>query len=267
MQGRVLGGLVGLVLAVSGCKHSAAQEPFTASASSSVDPPAPLVEGPEEVERALVLVGEGRELAASGLHAAALARFEEARQLAPSLGVAHLEAAMSAQRVGASPQEIEQRLDAAVAQMPTNPRAQYQRAALSEVRGDVDAAIRGYRLALTLRDDTTEVWLALARTLLQTGAVAEAREAYGRAVNLEPRNTAAHLGLAESAERLGDVVAAERALRTVQSMLPGSVALQRQLVAFFERTGQRQKAQAERTAMERAVPKDKRRLRPLKPSR
>lgn len=267
MKQRAFGWLMGVMLTTSGCQHDPTPRARVPSTPPTQIPSAAAAEAPEAVDRALALVGEGRELATQGLHAAALLRFEEARKIAPSLGIAHLEAALSAQHVGASSVEVAQRLDEAIALMPSNPRAQYQRAALSEASGDDVAAIAGYRLALSLRDDTTEVWMALARSLLRNGDVAEARDAYGRAVALEPRNTGAQLGLAESAERTGDIALAERALLAAQRMLPGSSALQRQLVAFFERTGQPQKAKAARASLERTKPRDKRRLRPLKPSR
>lgn len=267
MKHRAVGWLIGLMSTTSACQHSSIQHAYVASTSSAEVTSAAPAEGPEAVDRALFLVREGRALAGQGLHGEALSRFEEARKIAPSLGIAHLEAALSAQYMGASSVEVAQRLDEAVARMPSNPRAQYQRAALAEAGGDDETAIAGYRLALSLREDTMEVWMALARSLLRKGAVAEAREAYARAVSIEPDNTGAQLGLAESAERTGDLALAERALLAARRMLPESVTLQRQLIAFFERTGQLHKAQAARAAMERTKPRDQRRLRPLKPSR
>lgn len=224
-------------------------------------------EAPPDRDAAVRLVDEGRTLVEQGEHGAAFAAFEKARTADPSYGLAHLEGAIRAQYIGVDDEGVRKRFDRAAVLLADNPRVHFERAAFEESHGNADAAVEGYRRALDLRPSLTDARLALARALLTTGDQVSARETFRQVLEVEPENLAALLGRAESSERLGDVVAAEDALRAVVDLFPDVAPHRQRLISFYERTGQVKKAEKETRRLEKMEPRERRRLRSLKPSR
>lgn len=224
-------------------------------------------EPPPNRDEATRLVEEGRALAAQGDYGAAFEAFERARAEDPTYGIAHLEGAISAQYVGLEDELVRQRFERAAQLLQNNPRVHYERGAFEESHGNPTAAVALYRRALDLRPGLMNARLALARALLTTGDVPGARETFRQVLEVEPRNLAALLGKADSSERLGDVEGAEAALRAVIEAHPDVTPHRQRLIAFYERTGQAKKAALETKKLEQVAPKERRKLRQLRPSR
>jgi tetratricopeptide (TPR) repeat protein len=222
---------------------------------------------PPDRRRADTLVEKGRDLRESGDHAGAAERFAAARTEDETHGIAHLEWAISAQYVGAAPDEVRRAFTRATALLEENPRAYYERAAFEESAGELSAALELYRRALALRPDHAKARQAYARALATSGDHSGAVAQYRRLARNEPRNLAAQLGLATAAEKTGDLATAEKALRHVVKLHPKVGAHRRRLIAFYERTDQPKKAHKEERRLDRVDPDKKRRMRALKPSR
>lgn len=241
--------------------------PADASSSTREDLRLADDEPPPDRDEAARLVDQGRALVAQGDYGAAFAAFEDARAKDPSYGLAHLEGAIAAQYVGVEDALVRQRFERAAALLQQNPRVHYERGAFEESHGNASEAVALYRRALDLRPGLTDARLALARALLTTGDLPAARETYRQVLEVEPRNLAALLGKADASEKLGDLAAAEEALRAVVDALPDVASHRQRLIAFYERTGQTKKANLETKKLEKVDPKERRKLRQLKPSR
>ncbi len=95
--------------------------------------------------------------------------------------------------------------------------------------GDVEAARRAYREAVTLAPDFAQAWNNLGLSYLQTGALADAEDALHRAVDAMPGLAAAWVNLASVQEARGDAHAAEKSLVAALSADPDSMAARNNL--------------------------------------
>jgi tetratricopeptide (TPR) repeat protein len=267
----LLAASIALVSSCAGGPGSNGRGPASPSSSAIQKGSQPRVEArrltPEARALAAKLFEEGRAHKAAGDYASAYERFAKAREADPAYGLAHLEEAICGQYVGVDEQTLRARFAVALQELQDNPRALYERAAFEESHGNLPAALEGYSRALDLRPALTEARLARARAQLKSGLADEALETFRQVLEAHKDHIAALLGAAEASERTGDHAGAERALRRVVERFPDVPSHRQRLIAFYERTGQGAKAAREAQRLDSIDPREKKKMRALKPSR
>jgi len=92
-----------------------------------------------------------------------------------------------------------------LAVIPTNPKIRFNLANEYRSRGDMDAAIRNYRIALETDTESVSTRINLGNALRSKGDLDAAIEAYQSALDREPRNANAHNSLGTVLRAKGDV--------------------------------------------------------------
>ncbi|MBW2493529.1 MAG: tetratricopeptide repeat protein, partial [Deltaproteobacteria bacterium] len=92
-----------------------------------------------------------------------------------------------------------------LAVVPKNPKIRYNLGNEYRSRGDMDAAIRNYRIALETQPDSAATHVNLGNALRSRGDLDAAIDAYRAALDLEPRNANAHNSLGTVLRAKGDV--------------------------------------------------------------
>lgn len=182
-------------------------------------------------------------------------------------GRAWLLSAQATEGAGAPAEDVAARWARALALLPDDAEAWRLGALFAEGRGDLATARQRYEKAIALRPDDAVALVRLAALELSAGDAAGAVRRYEAVLNLDPTSVQATLGLAEAAEKAGDPKTAEAALLDLVKRWPDVALYRSRLVAFYERTGRPEDAARAQAALEKRDPKDKRKLRELKPSR
>jgi tetratricopeptide (TPR) repeat protein len=89
--------------------------------------------------------------------------------------------------------------------IPKNPKIRFNLANEYRSRGDMDAAIRNYRIALETDSDSVGTFINLGNALRTKGDLDAAIDAYQSALEREPRNANAHNSLGATLRAKGDV--------------------------------------------------------------
>ncbi len=92
-----------------------------------------------------------------------------------------------------------------LAVIPKNPKIRYNLANEYRARGDMDAAIRNYRIALETDFESVKTRINLGNALRSKGELDAAIDVYQSALDREPRNANAHNGLGTVLRAKGDV--------------------------------------------------------------
>lgn len=148
---------------------------------------------------------------------------------------------------------------------PENPRAHRLDGALAELEGHDAVAAEAYGRSLALRDDP-DVRLRQGLAWARAGKRAQAIAALEQVRAVRPRDSQARANLADLYEAAGETRKAETELLFLAEAGPGKAPLVR-LARFYARTGQREKARAAEERARDADTAEKRKLRPLRPSR
>jgi tetratricopeptide (TPR) repeat protein len=92
-----------------------------------------------------------------------------------------------------------------LAVIPKNPKIRFNLANEYRSRGDMDAAISNYRIALETDSDSVRTRITLGDALQLKGDLDAAIDAYQSALDLEPQNASAHRSLGTALRAKGDV--------------------------------------------------------------
>lgn len=125
-------------------------------------------------------------------------------------------------------QKADQLLRDTLARHPPAPvvaKVHFTRAFLDGEKGNLPAAIEGYRRAVAVQPDYGEARFNLAVSLLVARRHAEAAEAFTEAVRLQPSNVRAHLALAKAWMGAGQWAKARAALEHGLQRLPGDLSI------------------------------------------
>jgi len=104
--------------------------------------------------------------------------------------------------------------------VPKNPKIRYNLANEYRARGELDTAIRHYRIALETDPDSVSTRINLANALRSKGDLSAAIDEYRSALDRDPRSKNAHNGLGAVLRATGDVDAAIRQFRDAVELDP-----------------------------------------------
>ena len=175
------------------------------------------------LEDALALEQSGRDADALGALDALAAR-------SPGWELPRIESARLRIKLGRELDRAAADLELARSLAPNNPRAHYLFGVLSEDRGDVEAAVRGYGAALVLRPSYREARFRLAGIHFARGEWALAEQHYREIPQ-------ARLQWIATLEKQGRDDVAEAELVRMREAQPQSLLIARRLSALYERTG------------------------------
>ncbi len=138
----------------------------------------------------------------------------------------------------------------------------------AEASGNVELAIVHYRCALQRRSTLDEARYRLAATLYDAGLYAEAREHLRTVLHRDPRHLQARVLLAQVLTAESEDVEAGRMLESAARLTDDNPVLLRRAARAYERGGDEAAAlRLQREADRGDPPRDRRDLRPLRPSR
>lgn len=158
-------------------------------------------------ERAAAAVDKASDLRQEGVDAAALAEFERAIELNPTLTVAYLGAG-DIYRERGDYGLAEQRYGAAATLEPRNFDAQYNHGLVLQLLNRVAESVRAYLRALAIREDDFNANLNLATAYLQLGEPNQARPFAERAVRADAGSGPARVNLGAVYAAMGQHTAA-----------------------------------------------------------
>jgi tetratricopeptide (TPR) repeat protein len=274
----VRGGFLLLLSACAGERASSPRPPVKDAAPVATADPGPRAAA---VVDAPALLREARNALDQGDHARARLLLAQAATVPSPRGAAAVMAAESHLQDDGDLKAAQDDLQAALALAPDDTEALLLMARVKEAQGlPLEAQALYLRVAAARpRDGTVPERLASVSLTLATqaqlsrddvtlrSAAGQALEAFGKARALAGDKPAYSAGEARAHELLGDLVAAETSLRHLQELSPGAAGPHVMLVDFFERHHQAGKADKERKAAGTEATPQKRKLRPLQPSR
>lgn len=212
--------------------------------------------GPPRLRSALELESQGRDTDA-------IAALEKLALEEKDWELPKMEAARLYLKLGTELPRARAHLAAALKRAPNNPRAHYLWGLVREEEGALDDAVAALEKSVALRPSYADALFRLAGLHAQRKSWERAELHYRTLARLQPEWTSARLQLSVAMEHRGDLEGAERELRKLWDEQPNNLVVQRKLTDFYLRTGRPALAEAIRTAK----PGEKRKLRPLKPSR
>jgi tetratricopeptide (TPR) repeat protein len=128
--------------------------------------------------------------------------------------------------------------------IPKNPKIRFNLANEFRARGEMDAAIRNYRIALETDSDSVTTRITLGDALQLNGDIDAAIEAYQSALDREPRNAKAHRSLGTALRAKGDVDAAILRYRYAIALEPDFYYAHYNLANALQSTGEYEEAVA-----------------------
>jgi tetratricopeptide (TPR) repeat protein len=149
----------------------------------------------------------GNALYREGQIPAAVAQYEQARQLQPSSAEAHLNLANALVTLG-RPAEALAEADAALRLRPDSADARVLRGNALTRLGRSAEAMQQYEAALQIQPDAADAQISLGFLLAQAGRMEEAIRWFLSALRLHPEQAMAHFGLASALEKKGEAAAA-----------------------------------------------------------
>lgn len=223
---------------------------------------------PRDFRRAKASFDRGLAHQKAGRPAEALAEFNRAIAADATFGLAHLEAAVSHLYTDNDRDELSAHLSAAVVLLPRNPRAQLQYARFQREVGNLDLAERHLGCALALAPTHAPTHEALARLLLVQDRAADAEARARSAVALAPTKTTYRVLLADILTRRQRFMEAGVEVEQAAKQVGRSAALYRRAAGLYAQGGATtDAARLRRIADKLDPPRQRRRLRPLKPGR
>jgi len=126
--------------------------------------------------------------------------------------------------------------------IPKNPKIRYNLANEYRARGDTEAAIRNYRIALETDSGSVSTLINLGNALRSKGELDAAIDVYQAALDREPRNVNAHNGLGTVLRAKGDVNAAILRYRYAISLDPDFYLAHYNLANALQSTGEFEQA-------------------------
>ena len=199
---------------------------------------------------------------AAGDDAGALAVAEQVERAQPAWALAHLEGGRLALKLG----ELDRaRLEISIGCVlaPENPRGQFLQGELLEEQGVFDEAAQAFERALDYRAGYEDAHRHLGTLYLQLGDPHRAEQHLQEALAASPGDLLLQLQLAQAVEAEGRVDDAQRTLELAHRAHPAARLVTERLAAFYRRHGLADRADA----LEEALRRPARKLRPLRPSR
>lgn len=213
---------------------------------------------------ALSLFQQGVELAQKQDYREALARFDEARKLAPNWALPYLEIAVVHLSTDNDQEAIGKALVAAVQLGKDIPRAHYLYGVFLHEAGRRSEAVLELTRALQIRPSLVDARYRLAALYVEEGRQAEGIQQYEFVLQQRGAHLGARRDLALLYEQSGQLEKAEEQLRAIAALYPGNAYYLNDLGKFYERAGFPEKARAAFKEAERRDPsREHRKLRPL----
>lgn len=231
-----------------------------------VEPARAQIAAPVASVSADALLNEARELRATDDAQAARLKLDAALVAAPRHPLASLERAELLVLAGSEAVLARQDAEAAVAQLPGNPRAFKVLGQTREEADDLPGALEAYANSAVLKPDP---WVLRRVAALhgRTGDAARALRGWEAVRDAVPDDVGARSELARLYEEADRPASAEAEYRAAIDLAPQSVAMRRRFVELLEKQGKVREAKAQRSAADELAPPDRsRELRPLKPS-
>jgi len=203
----------------------------------------PAIELGEVTDRGMAAVERGQRLVHEGLSRTALAEFERAISINPTLTPAYIGAGTIYLERGEL-NDAERRFRRAAELEPRNFEAQFGHGRALELLGRLTEAVRAYVAALGVRPNDFDANLNLGRLYLAMG---ESRQALGHvtaAVRLRPQNGEARIALASTYARLGRHGEAVVEYQQAAELMPLTPELLLSLADSLGRTGRHEESAA-----------------------
>jgi tetratricopeptide (TPR) repeat protein len=242
-----------------GCA-SAVPPPSVEAAPSSVS----RGDAPEASPDLVALIARGVTLRENGDLDGSRAALEQALAIDSAVAGPHVEWAITAEALSLDPGVIASHYRAGARLAPQDARAQTLAADFAARQGDIEGALDGYDRAIAADARCVEAHVRRADLLTAKGAVEPAIGDYRAALALDGSHVPALAGLTVAAERAEEMKLAEEAHKKLINLFPSVHHYKAKLVAFYKRTGDDAAARALERALERAEPRDNRKLRKLR---
>ena len=126
--------------------------------------------------------------------------------------------------------------------IPKNPKIRYNLANEYRARGDMDAAIRNYRIALETNTDSISTRINLGNSLRSNGELDAAVDVYESALEREPRNEKVHNSMGAVLREKGDLEAAILRYRYAVAIKPNFYLAHYNLANALQSTGEFEQA-------------------------
>jgi tetratricopeptide (TPR) repeat protein len=247
-----------VVVALLGCLATAGR----------ADPALEAAEARTHPDGALAWFKAGVELAQRGEWAAALNRFQRARQLSPNWALPHVEIAVAHLMTDNDRAVIGASLARAVELGPEIPRARYLLGVFLHEQGERIKAMHEFVEALKRRPSLIDARYRLATLYVEEGQQADGVHQFELVLKQQASHLGAHRNLAVLFEQSGQLEQSEQHWQAIVENDPRNAWHLNNLARFYDRVGWDAKARQAQQRAERLDPtRDRRNLRPLLKSR
>lgn len=187
---------------------------------------------------------------------AAKARFDDFLKLEPKSVAALLGLADLKRLGGGTPQEVAALVTRAIDADANDAQPRLALIRLYQSAGDAPAALSAAQAAAAALPNDTDIQLALARALMDSGDINQANSLFGRIASQHPDLPQGHLGLAETALAKKNFTAAWRSAKRALELAPNSIAAQRLVIIAAMSDKRAQDALPVAKAMQSQRPKE-----------